>query len=71
MLQRQKFAITAVVIGAVVLSAFVAYFIPISKKVTVQPATLEEQEKYDALDVAQRFITTSSTFAFDGDINSL
>ncbi|CDI05113.1 hypothetical protein [Candidatus Nitrosotenuis uzonensis] len=39
--------------------------------VTIILTTQEEQEKYDALGVAQRFVLTSPTFSFDGDINTL
>jgi len=48
-----------------------AYLIPSQSTVVIIPTTQEEQEIYDALGIAQRYVVTSPTFAFDGDINSL
>jgi len=70
-LKHRKFAITAAIIGAVVVALVALYFAPLQTELTILPITPEEQEKNDALGVAQRFIPTSPTFAFDGDINTL
>lgn len=60
------------VIAAAVGVAFVAmYFAPLQKEITIIPTTAEDQEMYDALGVAQRYVPTSPTFAFDGNINTL
>jgi hypothetical protein len=47
------------------------YFIPLQKETTIIPITQEDEERSGALGVAQRFVTSSPTFAFDGDINTL
>jgi len=70
-LRHRKFAITAAIIGAVVVSVSVLYFAPLQTELTMLPITPEEQERNDALGVAQRFIPTSPTFAFDGMIDTL
>lgn len=69
--KHKKFAITAAIIGAVVVSLFVLYFAPLRTELTIIPTTPEDQERNDALGVAQRFIPTSPTFAFDGMIDTL
>lgn len=60
--------IVAISIAAAVLAA---YFVPVQKDVTTIPITAEEKGMYEALGVAQQFIPTSPTFAFDGDINTI
>lgn len=67
---QKKFAIVAIV-TAIALGAVCAYFIPAQVTVLAIPTTQEDQERYDALGVAQRYVVTSPTFEFDGDINSL
>ena len=61
--------ITATVIIAIGITG--VYFIPAQSTVVIVPTTQEEQKRYDALGIAQQYIVTSPTFAFDGDINSL
>lgn len=70
-LKHKKFAILAAIIGVIAAGAASVYFIPVQTQLTSIPTTPEEQEQLDALGVAQRFIVTSPTFAFDGDINTL
>jgi len=70
-LKHKKFAITAAIIGAVAATLVALYFAPLQTELTTIPPTQEEKERNDALGVAQRFIVTSPTFAFDGDINTL
>jgi len=70
-LKHRKFAITAAIIGAIVVSLLVLYFAPLQTELTRIPTTPEDQERNDALGVAQRFIPTSPTFAFDGMIDTL
>lgn len=70
-LKHKKFAILAAIIGIIAAGAASVYFIPVQTQLTSIPTTPEEQEQLDALGVAQRFIVTSPTFAFDGDINTL
>lgn len=69
--KQKKFAITAAIIAVAVVGVIGTYFVPAQTTVTTIPITQEEQERNDALGVAQRFIVTSPTFAFDGDINTL
>lgn len=59
----------AIVIIAVGITG--AYLIPAQSTVVIAPTTQTDQERYDALGVAQKYVVTSPTFAFDGDINSL
>ncbi|HSA97950.1 MAG TPA: hypothetical protein VLF17_02615 [Candidatus Nitrosotenuis sp.] len=69
--KHNKFAITAALIGAITAGVTGMYLIPAQSTVTIQPTTHEDQERYNALGAAQRYIVTSPTFAFDGDINTL
>ena len=66
----KKIAI-APIIAVVAIGAVGAYLIPAQSTVVIVPTTKEDQERYDALGVAQRYVVTSPTFGFDGDINSL
>lgn len=70
-MSQLKFAIIAAIIGIIAIGVTVAYFVPAKTTLTSIPITPEEKEKNDALGVAQRYIVTSPTFAFDGDINTL
>ena len=65
-LQRKKLAIIVAVIGVFVTGAVGVYFVPAQSTITMIPTTPEEQAKYDALGVAQKYIVSSPTFAFDG-----
>lgn len=67
--QKKKFAIAAV--GAVAVILVVMYFAPLQKETTIIPITQEDQERSETLGVAQKFILSSPTFAFDGNINTL
>lgn len=69
--KNKKFAITAAIIGIIAVGVIGAYFVSVQTTITMIPTTQEDQEKNDALGVAQRFIVTSPTFAFDGDANTL
>ncbi|MEM2160538.1 MAG: hypothetical protein QXN55_06265 [Candidatus Nitrosotenuis sp.] len=64
--KNQKIAISAAVIGVIIAGAAGAYLVPAQSTLTVIPMTQEEQAKSEALGVAQRYIVTSPTFAFDG-----
>lgn len=67
MTQKQnKSVILAAVIGAVAVGLLGAYFLPAQSTLTIIPTTPEEQAKYDAMGVAQKYIVASPTFAFDG-----
>jgi len=68
--KQKKFAIVAIV-TAIALGAVCAFLIPAQITVLAIPTTEEDQERYDALGVAQRYVVTTPTFGFDGDINSL
>ena len=70
-LKHKKLAITVAVIGVIIAGAASAYFVPAQSTLTMIPTTPEEQAKYDALGVAQRYIVTSPTFAFDGMSDTL
>src|SRR5574338_156017 len=69
--KTQKIVISAIAIGIIVAGASGAYFVPAQSTLTMIPITPEEQAKNDALGVAQRYIVTSPTFAFDGLHNTL
>lgn len=64
--KNQKITISATVIGIIIVGAAGAYFIPAQSTLTIIPMTPEEQAKSEALGVAQKYIVTSPTFAFDG-----
>lgn len=68
---RQTKIALAVTIAVVAVGITGALFIPAQSDEVIVPTTQEDQEKYNALGIAQRFVVTSPTFAFDGDINSL
>jgi len=70
-LKNKKLTITIVVIVIITIGVISMYFVPSQTTVTMIPITQEEQHQNDALGVAQRYIVTSPTFAFDGDINTL
>ncbi len=65
-MSQLKFAIIAAIIGVTAVGVAGAYFVPAQTTLTIIPTTQEEQERNDALGVAQGFILTSPTFAFDG-----
>lgn len=67
---RKKIAISAI-IAVVAIGTVGAYLIPAQSTVLIIPTTQEDQERNEALGVAQRYVVTSPTFEFDGDINSL
>ena len=69
--KNKKIAITAAIIGIIAVGVIGAYFVSVQTTITMIPTTQEDQEKNDVLVVAQRFIVTSPTFAFDGDANTL
>ncbi len=69
--KNKKIVITAAIIGIIAVGVIGAYFVSAQTTITMIPITQEDQEKNDALGVAQRFIVTSPTFAFDGDANTL
>lgn len=70
-MSQLKFVTIAAIIGVIAIGVTVAYFVPTETTLTSIPITPEEKEKNDALGVAQRYVVTSPTFAFDGDINTL
>jgi len=63
---HKKFAITAAIIGIIAAGVTGGYFVSAQTTLTQIPITQEEQEKYDAMGVAQKYVVTSPTFAFDG-----
>ncbi len=65
-LKHKKLAITVAVIGVIIAGGVGVYFVPAQSTLTMIPTTPEEQAKYDAMGVAQRYIVSSPTFAFDG-----
>jgi len=68
---KQKKITIAAILAVIAVGAVGAYLIPAESTVVLIPTTQEDQEKYDALGVAQRYVVTSPTFGFDGNINSL
>lgn len=69
--KQKKFVMTVIMIGIVAAGIAGTYFVSAQTTVTMIPITQEEQKRNDALGVAQKYIVTSPTFAFDGDINTL
>lgn len=68
---RQTKITIAAAIAIVAAGITGAYLIPAQSTVVITPTTQEDKERYDALGIAQRYVVTSPTFAFDGNINSL
>lgn len=69
--KQKKYVVTVVVIALIVVGVLSAYLIPAKTTLTSIPITPEEQKMNDALGIAQRYIVTTPTFVFDGDINTL
>jgi hypothetical protein len=69
--KQKKFVMTAIMIGIIAAGVTGTYFVSAQTTVIMIPITQEEQKRNDALGVAQKYIVTSPTFAFDGDINTL
>ncbi|MCV0392735.1 MAG: hypothetical protein K5790_05500 [Nitrosopumilus sp.] len=68
--QNKKFKIYAIVLGLTGIVVTGAYFIPAQSTVISIPEK-QVEDQYDALGYVQRFVVTSPTFVFDGDINTL
>jgi hypothetical protein len=64
--KHKKFAITAAIIGIIAAGVTGIYFVSAQTMLTQIPATQEEQERYDAMEIAKKYVMTSPTFAFDG-----
>ena len=69
--RHKKIAISAAIAGVIAATLIALYFAPLKTELTTIPETQEDKDRNDALGVAQRFIVTTPTFAFDGDINTL
>jgi len=69
--KSKKFGISVAVIAIIAVVVTSAYLIPIQTTVTIIPETEEDKKRNEALGVAQRFVVTTPTFAFDGDVNTL
>jgi len=69
--KSKKFRIAVAIIAIIAVVVTSAYLIPIQTNVTVIPETEEDKIRNEALGVAQRFVVTTPTFAFDGDVNTL
>jgi hypothetical protein len=69
--KRKKFVVIAAIAGIIAASVIGAYFVLVQSTVDVEPVAQEDKERSDALGVAQSFILSSPTFAFDGDIDTL
>lgn len=65
-LKHRKFAITVAIIGVIAAGVTGTYFVSAQTALTKIPTTQEEQERYNAIEVAKKYIVTSPTFAFDG-----
>jgi len=68
--KKKKFVISAV-LAVIAVGIVGAYLIPVQSVVLAVPLSQEDQERYNALGVAQRYVVASPTFEFDGNINSL
>lgn len=69
--KSKKFGISVVIIAIIIVVITSAYLIPTQTIVTIIPETEEDKKRNEALGVAQRYVVTTPTFAFDGDINTL
>jgi hypothetical protein len=57
---------TAIIIAVITVSITGVYFVSAQTMLTKISTTQEEQEKFNAMDIARTYIVTSNTFAFDG-----
>jgi hypothetical protein len=69
--KNKKFAIIAIIVGVIAIGVPSAYLVSAQTNETMIPLTQQEKEKNNAVEVAKKYIVTSPTFAFDGDINTL
>ena len=64
-------AIIAITIGVMVIALMSVFLIPTQTTLTNIPETAQDIKRNEALGLAQKFIVTTPTFEFDGDINTL
>ena len=69
--KTKKIGVIIAITIVIAASAASAFLIPSQTTLTIIPETEENRKKNDALGAAQRFVVTTPTFAFDGDINTL
>lgn len=63
--------IVAATIGFMIVALMTLFLTPTQTTLTNIPETTQEIKRNEALGLAQRFIVTTPTFQFDGDINTL
>ena len=68
---HKKYVITAAIIGIIVAGVTGTCFVSAQTELTQIPANQEEQEKFNAINVAKKYIVTAPTFAFDGLLQTL
>ena len=69
--QKNKKIVLAIVITCVGILALSALFVPSKITLTRIPETESDKQKNEALGIAQKYVVTTPTFAFDGIINTL
>jgi len=69
--KNKKIAITVAIIGIIVAGVTGTYLVSAQTQLTQIPTTQEEQKRFDAMDLAKKYIVTSPTFAFDGLLETL
>jgi hypothetical protein len=68
--KSKKYGISLAIIMIIAIGVTSMYLIPTHSTVIITPETEEDKKRNEALGTAQRFIVTTPTFAFDGDIDS-
>lgn len=68
---KTKILITSSLVAVAIIAATSAYLIPTQTVLSEIPETEEDRQRNKALGIAQKFVVTTPTFAFDGDANSL
>ena len=63
--------ITASLIVVAIIAGTSAYLFPTQTVLSEIPETEEDKQRNQALGIAQKFVVTTPTFAFDGDIHTL
>jgi len=68
---KTKIVISLSIILVTIVAVVSTYLYPIQSVLSEIPKTEEDQQKNNALGIAQKFVVTTPTFEFDGNINTL
>lgn len=69
--KTNKRAVLVIIFASIGIGISWVYFVPAQTTFTVIPESASDKQRNDALGIAQRYIVTVPTFAYDGIINTL